>query len=86
MGFRRSGVKIQFTPGQCVWYFGRPEISGLPVKQDDQMPIENVKHGKYIVELRPGYSIYKQVTAPQAGAFGARDLNGADFSLGWCFY
>ena len=49
------------------------------------MPIENVKHGEYIVELKPGYSIYKQVTAPQAGAFGARDLNGADFSLGWSF-
>jgi hypothetical protein len=49
------------------------------------MPIENIKHGEYIVELKPGYSLYKQVTAPQVGAFGARDLNGVDFSLGWSF-
>jgi mannose-6-phosphate isomerase-like protein (cupin superfamily) len=49
------------------------------------MPIENVKHGKYIVELKPGYSLYKQITAPQVGAFGAKDLNNAPFSLGWSF-
>ena len=49
------------------------------------MAIENVKHGEYIVELKPGYSLYKQVTAPQVGAFGASDLSGADFSLGWSF-
>lgn len=49
------------------------------------MPIENIKHGEHIVELKTGYSIYKQVIAPQMGAFGARDLNGADFSLGWSF-
>jgi hypothetical protein len=49
------------------------------------MPIENIKHGEHIVELKPGYSIYKQVVAPQIGAFGARDLKGADFSLGWSF-
>ena len=49
------------------------------------MPIENIKHGKYIVELKHGYSLYKQVTAPQVGAFGAKDLNGANFSLGWSF-
>jgi hypothetical protein len=47
--------------------------------------IANIKHGEYIVELKPGYSMYKQVTAPQVGAFGAKDLNGADFSLGWSF-
>jgi hypothetical protein len=49
------------------------------------MPIENVKHGKHIVELKPGYSVFKQVGAPQVGAFGAKDLNGANFSLGWSF-
>lgn len=49
------------------------------------MPIENVKRAKYIVELKPGYSLYKQITAPQAGAFGAKDLGGANFSLGWSF-
>ena len=47
------------------------------------MPIENIKHGDYIVELKPGYSLYKQVTAPQVGAFGEKDLFGMDFSLGW---
>ncbi len=49
------------------------------------MPIENIKHGDYIVELKPGASLYKEVTAPQAGAFGTRDLNGMNFSLGWFF-
>jgi len=49
------------------------------------MPIENVKHGKYIVELKPGYSLYKAITAPQVGAFGAKDLNNANFSLGYSF-
>ncbi len=49
------------------------------------MPIENIKHGDYIVELKPGTSLYKEVTAPQAGAFGTRDLNGMNFSLGWSF-
>ena len=47
------------------------------------MANENVKHGDLIVELKPGYSIFKQVVPPQIGAMGARDLNGANFSLGW---
>jgi hypothetical protein len=49
------------------------------------MPIENVKRAEHIVELKAGFSIYKQITAPQIGAFGARDLGGANFSLGWSF-
>jgi len=49
------------------------------------MAIENIKHGKYVVELKPGFSLYKQVVAPQVGAFGARDLDGKNFSLGWSF-
>lgn len=49
------------------------------------MPIENIKHGDYIVELKPGYSLYKQVVAPQMGAFGEKDLFGMDFTLGWSF-
>jgi hypothetical protein len=49
------------------------------------MPIENIKHGEHIVELKPGYSLYKQITAPQVGAFGGRDLGGVNFSLGWSF-
>jgi hypothetical protein len=49
------------------------------------MPIENIKRGEHIVELKPGFSLYKQITAPQVGAFGAKDLGGANFSLGWSF-
>ena len=41
------------------------------------------KHGRFIRELKTGYSLYKQVTAPQIGVFGGRDLDGAEFSLGW---
>ena len=47
------------------------------------MPMDNIKHGDYIVELKPGTSMFKQITAPQVGAFGERDLFGMDFSLGW---
>jgi hypothetical protein len=49
------------------------------------MPIENIKRAEHIVELRPGFSLYKQITAPQIGAFGAKDLGGVNFSLGWSF-
>lgn len=45
----------------------------------------SIKHGKYITELPTGYSLYQQVTAPQIGVFGGRDLGGANFSLGWSF-
>ncbi|MFC2038416.1 hypothetical protein ACFLUG_01410 [Chloroflexota bacterium] len=37
----------------------------------------------FIKPLQTGTSIHKQVTAPQIGAFGERDLEGRDFSLGW---
>jgi hypothetical protein len=47
------------------------------------MPIENIKHGKYIVEMKPGHSIFKEVTAAQLGAFGTKDLDGDNFCLGW---
>jgi hypothetical protein len=46
---------------------------------------EHIKHGEYIMELKTGMSIYKQVVAPQIGVSGGRDLNGANFSLGWSF-
>ncbi len=50
------------------------------------MPLpQSKKHGKYITELKTGYSLYKQVTAPQIGVFGGKDLGGANFSLGWSF-
>jgi hypothetical protein len=44
------------------------------------MPVEDVKHGKYIIELKPGYSLFKQIAAPQMTAPGGKDLGGADFS------
>jgi hypothetical protein len=48
-------------------------------------PSQSIKHGKYISELKTGYSMFKQVTAPQIGVFGERDLGGVNFSLGWSF-
>ena len=44
---------------------------------------ENIKHGEYITELGGVTSAYKQIAADQVIAMGSRDLNGADFSLGW---
>ena len=49
------------------------------------MPIENVKHGKYIVELKPGYSIYNKSGPPQIAVVGDVDLNGADFTMGYSY-
>jgi hypothetical protein len=46
---------------------------------------EHIKHGPYIMELKTGMSIYKQVTSPQIGVSGSRDLAGANFSLGFSF-
>jgi len=50
------------------------------------MPIpQSIKHGKYITELKTGYSMFKQINAPQIGVFGEKDLSGFNFSLGWSF-
>ncbi len=46
---------------------------------------DHIKHGQYITELGTRFSAYKQITAPQIGAFGGEDMDGADFSLGWSF-
>jgi len=46
---------------------------------------EHVKHGEYITEIKTGFSIYKQVVAPQIGVSGGRELGGANFSLGWSY-
>lgn len=46
---------------------------------------EHIRHGEYILELKTGMSIYKQVVAPQIGVSGGRDLGGANFSLGWSY-
>ena len=44
---------------------------------------DNIKHGEYITELGTRKSLYKQVVADQVAVMGARDLGGADFSLGY---
>jgi hypothetical protein len=49
------------------------------------VPIENVKQGKYGVELQPGDSISSQSGSPQIAVMGEEDLNGANFTLGWSF-
>lgn len=49
------------------------------------MPAENVRRSKYLIELKAGYSVYKQITAPQIEAFGERDLNGTNFSFGYSY-
>jgi hypothetical protein len=46
-------------------------------------PFDNQYHGKYIVELRKGYSIFEQITKPQVAAMGDRDLGGAKFCWGY---
>jgi hypothetical protein len=55
------------------------------VAKDKFVPYDNQKHGKYIVELRRGFSIFKQITAPQVAAIGDKDLGGAKFCIG-CSY
>jgi hypothetical protein len=45
----------------------------------------NISRGKYVTELKEGYSIFKEVLAPQLGVAGEKDLGGARFSLGWSY-
>ena len=45
----------------------------------------NVNRGKYVTELKEGYSVFKEVVAPQLGVAGGKDLGGANFSLGWSY-
>jgi hypothetical protein len=47
------------------------------------MPSENLKHSKNIIELKPMYSIFKQIQYPQFGGFGFKDFENAPFCLGW---
>jgi hypothetical protein len=51
--------------------------------KEEFIPYNNQKHGKYIVELRKGYSKFKEVTAPQLIAFGERHMDNANFCYGW---
>ncbi|HUT68984.1 MAG TPA: hypothetical protein VMW86_10625 [Dehalococcoidales bacterium] len=46
---------------------------------------EHKKHGEYILELTTNKSMYKQIIADQLAVAGARDLNNANFSMGWSY-
>ncbi len=48
----------------------------------DFVPYDNQKHGKYIVELKRGFSIFKEITAPQLACMGDKHLDGAKFCIG----
>ena len=47
--------------------------------------IKNIKHGPHISELKPGYSLHKEITAPMIGAFGGKDIDGANLALGFSY-
>jgi hypothetical protein len=49
------------------------------------VPYDNQKHGKYIVELKHGFSVFEQIKAPQIAALGEKDLGGAKFCIGYSF-
>jgi hypothetical protein len=49
------------------------------------IPYNNQKHGKYIVELRHGFSIFDQVKAPQLATLGGKDMDNARFSIGFSY-
>jgi hypothetical protein len=53
--------------------------------KDIFIPYNNQKHGKYIVELRHGFSIFKQIKSPQAVAMGDKHLDGAKFCFGYSY-
>jgi hypothetical protein len=47
--------------------------------------LKNVKHGDYIAELKPAFSLHKIITAPMIGAFGGKDIEGANLALGFSY-
>jgi len=47
------------------------------------MPHHHVKHGKYVLELKTGFSgAHKEIEYPQWAVMGDKDLNGVQFSIG----
>ncbi|HSW58629.1 MAG TPA: hypothetical protein VLH15_09515 [Dehalococcoidales bacterium] len=46
---------------------------------------ENVKHGQNIIQLKSGHSIYNKSGPPQIAVLGNKDLNGANFTMGYSF-
>jgi hypothetical protein len=49
------------------------------------IPYNNQKHGKYIVELRHGYSAFEFLKAPQLATLGGKDMDNAKFSIGFSY-
>ena len=47
--------------------------------------VKNTKHGQYIVELAPGSSLHKEITAPMIGAGGGKDMEGANLAIGFAY-
>ena len=47
--------------------------------------LKNVTHGRFISELKPAFSLHKVITAPMIGAFGGKDIEGANLALGMSF-
>lgn len=46
------------------------------------IPFNNQRHGKYIVELKHGYSAFALLEAPQMVIMGAKDIDNANFGIG----
>lgn len=47
--------------------------------------VENIKHGPYITEFKPAYSLHKVITAPMIGAFGGKDMKDANLAIGFSY-
>jgi hypothetical protein len=52
------------------------------VAKEKFIPYDNQKHGKYIVELRHGFSIFEEIKKPQIACMGERHMDGANFCIG----
>ena len=46
------------------------------------IPYNNKKHGKYIVELGHGFSIFDEIKKPQMACMGGKDMDNANFCIG----
>jgi len=55
------------------------------MKDSKFVPFNNQKHGKYIVELRHGYSAFALLEAPQMVVMGAKHMDNANFGIGFTY-
>ncbi len=53
----------------------------MPAKEQF-IPYNNQRHGKYIVELRHGFSIFEEIKKPQMACMGGKDMDNAKFCIG----